>query len=89
MTKSSDPRPPTCHQVDAGPVHWEVRVSEPEVTLIKADHIQVERSTEPRYIPLKSGYIEVYSTVRISVEGTWHELTAASIQAEEGQPASP
>ena len=48
MTKSSDPRPPTCHQVDAGPVHWEVRVSEPEVTLIKADHIQVDILTPAR-----------------------------------------
>ena len=64
--------------VDAAPISFEFSMSVPEVTLIRADSIKVEPSSKPRYLPLKSGDVQVYSTVQISVSGKWFELTKDS-----------
>lgn len=78
---------PKDHVVDAGPVSWNIHVSQPEVTLIKADSIRVERSPKARFLPLKSGDVQVYSTVEISVSGKWFELTKeCSADFDDGSP---
>ena len=55
----------------------EIRVGKVEV--IPADAIETEPATKPRYLRLRTGDFEVYSYVRISVDGNWHELTLAEL----------
>ena len=45
------------------------------VEVIPADSIRVEDSKTPKYLRLRSGDIQVYSSVLISVDGNWYELT--------------
>ena len=70
--------------VDAGPIHFTFDMSEAEVTVIKADNIRVEQSPQPKYLSMRAGDIQVFSTVEIQISGKWYELTKDSSQEFEG-----
>ena len=50
--------------------------------VIQADKVKVEDAPSPVYLRLRSGDIECYSRVLISVEGAWHEITVDSLPNE-------
>ena len=60
--------------VSAGSPRVRVRVE-----VIPADAIETEPSSTPRYLRLRTGDIQVYRFVWISVDGDWHELTSAEL----------
>ena len=78
QVQDNQEREPMAHKVDAKPIRWEFDVSTPDVTVIRADSIRAESSSTPKYLAMKSGEIEVYSRVLISVEGEWYEITKDS-----------
>ena len=73
---------PTNFEVDASPVSWKFKTSQPEVTVIPADAVEVTPSPTPRFLRLRVSDFSCYSHVWLRVDGEWHDITLESLPDE-------
>lgn len=66
----------TTHEADANPANYEMSVSIGEVTVIRAESIKVEESTNLKYLRLKNGDFLLPKAVFLTFpDGTETEIT--------------